>query len=190
MKTLFLHLSDAHFKSDTFYSEKIVNSQVQALSSVGDFNACFIMFSGDLSFSGQKNEYRKAFSYIKKLHNAISSKYQLDYYVTTLIVPGNHDINFEGNRRDRSEIRKMLNEEKGGLSPGISRYHEGTGRSHPPGDLKSAEAGQAFRWGDRGAFPGDGGVHLPAFVCAQRGRPDPGYPGGKVHLLPTQCLGA
>ena len=50
MKTLFLHLSDAHFKSDTFYSEKIVNSQVQALNSVGDFNACFIMFSGDLSF--------------------------------------------------------------------------------------------------------------------------------------------
>ena len=112
MKTLFLHLSDAHFKSDTFYSEKIVNSQVQALNSVGDFNACFIMFSGDLSFSGQKNEYRKAFSYIKKLHNAISSKYQLDYYVTTLIVPGNHDINFEGKGRDRSEIRKMLNEEK------------------------------------------------------------------------------
>ena len=112
MKTLFLHLSDAHFKADTYYSEKIISAQVQALNSIGDFNACFIMFSGDLSFSGQENEYRKALSYLRRLHKGISEKYRLDYFVTTLIVPGNHDINFEGEGRDRSEIRKMLNEEK------------------------------------------------------------------------------
>lgn len=65
MKTLFLHLSDAHFKSDTFYSEKIVNSQVQALNSVGDFNACFIMFSGDLSFQAKKTSIGKHFRILK-----------------------------------------------------------------------------------------------------------------------------
>lgn len=59
MKLLFLHLSDAHFKDDTFYSEKTINAQVQALNSIGDFDKCFIMFSGDLAFSGQINEYKK-----------------------------------------------------------------------------------------------------------------------------------
>ena len=60
MKVLFLHLSDAHFKNNTYYAEKIINAQVQALNSIGGFNACFLMFSGDLAFSGKKNEYKKS----------------------------------------------------------------------------------------------------------------------------------
>ena len=39
------------------------------------------------------------------------------------------------------------------MPPGISRYHEGPGGSHPPGDLKSAETWQAFRWGIGEHFP-------------------------------------
>lgn len=112
MKVLFLHLSDAHFKNNTYYAEKIINAQVQALNSIGGFNACFLMFSGDLAFSGKKNEYKKAFSYLTKLRKNINDKFSLDYYVTTLIVPGNHDINFESERRDRTEIRQILNQGK------------------------------------------------------------------------------
>ena len=73
-----LHLSDAHFKEDTYYADKIINAQVQALNSVGEFSACFIMFSGDLAFSGKVNEYRKACSYLRKLRSAIASKFQID----------------------------------------------------------------------------------------------------------------
>lgn len=109
MKVLFLHLSDAHFKDDTYYSQDIIKAQVQALNSIGDFNACFIMFSGDLTFSGQQNEYKKALSYLRKLRTRISEKFPLDYYIDTLFVPGNHDINFNDEKRDRTEIRTMLN---------------------------------------------------------------------------------
>lgn len=112
MKVLFLHLSDAHFKDNTSVSDKIVNAQVQSLNSLGDFDACYIMFSGDLAFSGQGNEYKKVFLYLKKLRSKIIEKYGLYYFVNTLIVPGNHDIDFNGERRDRSEIRQILNEEK------------------------------------------------------------------------------
>ena len=113
MKVLFLHLSDAHFKENTYYADKILNAQVQALNSVGEFSACFIMFSGDLAFSGQVNEYRKACSYLRKLRSAIASKFQIDsYHINTLIVPGNHDMVFDGDNRDRTEIRQMLNQGK------------------------------------------------------------------------------
>lgn len=113
MKVLFLHLSDAHFKENTYYADKILNAQVQALNSVGEFSACFILFSGDLAFSGKVNEYRKACSYLRKLRTAIASKFQIDsYHINTLIVPGNHDMVFDGDNRDRTEIRQMLNQGK------------------------------------------------------------------------------
>ena len=112
MKVLFLHLSDSHFKDNTYYSQDIINAQVQALNSIGDFNACFVMFSGDLAFSGQKNEFKKAFSYLRKLRTKISEKFTLNHYVNTLLVPGNHDINFNDEWRDRTDIRTMLNEGK------------------------------------------------------------------------------
>lgn len=110
MKALFLHLSDAHFQDDTYYSEEILNAQVQALNSIGDFDKCFIMFSGDLAFSGQVNEYRKANSYLGRLWSKICQKFSKHNSVYTLIVPGNHDINFNGENRDRSSIKSMINE--------------------------------------------------------------------------------
>lgn len=112
MKVLFLHLSDAHFKDNTYYSEKIVCAQVQALNSVGDFDKCFIMFSGDLTFSGQENEYKKASSYMWKLWTKIREKFIKYGDVYTLVVPGNHDINFNGGKRDRASVKSMINEGK------------------------------------------------------------------------------
>lgn len=112
MKLLFLHLSDAHFKDDTFYSEKTINAQVQALNSIGDFDKCFIMFSGDLAFSGQINEYKKVSSYMGKLWRKICDKFDKHGNVYTLVVPGNHDINFNGKNRDRTSIKSMINDGK------------------------------------------------------------------------------
>lgn len=36
----------------------------------------------------------------------------MNYYINTLLVPGNHDVDFDNNSRDRTEIRTMLNEGK------------------------------------------------------------------------------
>lgn len=112
MKVLFLHLSDVHFKDNTFYSEKIINAQVQALNSISPFDKCFIMFSGDLTFSGQSNEYKKAGSYMGKLWKKICEKFSMYGNVYTRVVPGNHDINFHGESRDRTSIKSMINEGK------------------------------------------------------------------------------
>ena len=108
MKVLFLHLSDAHLLSNTFIDNKIINAQVQALNSLGEFDKCYIIFSGDLSQSGQENEYKKCSIYLGLLWKRISEKYPMSYPVNTLVVPGNHDIDFGGKARGRSEIAELL----------------------------------------------------------------------------------
>lgn len=104
MKVLFLHLSDAHLLSNTFIDNKIINAQVQALNSLGEFDKCCIIFSGDLSQSGQENEYKKCSIYLGLLWKRISDKYSMIYPANTLVVPGNHDIDFGGKARGRSEV--------------------------------------------------------------------------------------
>ena len=48
MKLLFIHLSDAHLRDKTYIDENIISAQVQAINSLGKFDKCCIVFSGDL----------------------------------------------------------------------------------------------------------------------------------------------
>ena len=108
MKSLIIHLSDAHLKDKTYIEEKIINAQIQALNAIDSFDKCFIVFSGDLAYSGQENEYKKASLYLGKLWKKISDKYQSTYPVNTLVVPGNHDVDFNREKRNRSDIAQLL----------------------------------------------------------------------------------
>lgn len=109
MKVLLIHLSDAHLKDNTYIDEKIINAQVQAINSLGKFDKCCIVFSGDLAYSGQENEYKKAKFYLGNLWRKLTNKFNLIYPINTLVVPGNHDIDFKGQRRNRSEICELIN---------------------------------------------------------------------------------
>ena len=108
MKILLLHLSDAHFEDKTYIDENIINAQVQALNSVGDFGKCHIVFSGDIANSGQENQYRKAKFYLGKLWRKLTDKYNLNDPIHTFVVPGNHDIDFKGKPRNRNEVCDLL----------------------------------------------------------------------------------
>ena len=110
MKLLLLHLSDAHFKDKTYIDNSIIESQVQTLNKIDKFDKCCIVFSGDISFSGQINEFKKASYYLGKLWKLIGKKFEPQYGVSTYMVPGNHDINFDGISRDRSEICELKRE--------------------------------------------------------------------------------
>lgn len=108
MKFLFLHLSDVHITDNTYFQWNIIDSQIQTLNSIGEFDKCFIVFSGDLAYSGQKNEYEKVKKYLGKLYHGIKNKFS-NMDIQTFVVPGNHDINFEGNKRSRIEICELTN---------------------------------------------------------------------------------
>ncbi len=108
MKILFIHLSDAHLSSNTTIKRKIVNAQVQALNSIGKFDKCFIAFSGDLAQSGAANDYKTCNYYLGVLWKQICEKFTMTHPISTIVVPGNHDMDFGGKPRNRSEVAELL----------------------------------------------------------------------------------
>lgn len=107
MKILFIHLSDSHIQDREWIPENIIEAQIRALNAVGDFERCIIIFSGDIAYSGKINEYKKAKYYLGSLWRSIKEKF--DVYVDTFVVPGNHDMDFMGQERSRTQICEILN---------------------------------------------------------------------------------
>ena len=105
MRILFLHLSDAHFREDTKYSDININAMVNSLSQMNDFEECVIVFSGDIVHSGQENQYKTAAGFLGRLIKCIKDKYPAITIVQTLIAPGNHDNLAENPKRDIEEIK-------------------------------------------------------------------------------------
>lgn len=108
MKILFIHLSDAHFRNKDFVQSSTTSKLVDSLSCVGEFDECLIVFSGDVAFSGQESDYRHAKAFLGLLISKLKIKYNFTKPIYTLIVPGNHDINFDKKSRNRDEISKLL----------------------------------------------------------------------------------
>lgn len=105
MKILFLHLSDAHLTQDINFGEININAIVNALSQMGDFDECVLVFSGDITNSGNENEYKVAERMFGRILKGIKDKYfDGKKYIQTLIVPGNHDNLARNPDRKREEI--------------------------------------------------------------------------------------
>jgi len=109
MKILFLHLSDAHFKENTKYSEININAMVKSLSQMEHFEECIIVFSGDVVQSGEDNQYKKAGGFLGILIKGIREKYLPDKIIQTLITPGNHDNLAKNPNRNIEEIKEYYN---------------------------------------------------------------------------------
>jgi DNA repair exonuclease SbcCD nuclease subunit len=91
-----LHLSDMHFK-DTDVSQDIVLSSLKSkLKEIVKTEDCpnLILITGDIAFSGKKEEYEKASSFINEI--LALCKLGRD---EVLVIPGNHDV-------DRAKIGK------------------------------------------------------------------------------------
>jgi predicted phosphodiesterase len=103
LKILFVHLSDLHISSTNvaafnLKAEKIV----AAVRSVGTIEDCVLVCSGDLTYSGTKNEYAAARQFLGALLSNLGK--QFDLYVKLLIVPGNHDMDLSSNTLSASEF--------------------------------------------------------------------------------------
>lgn len=113
MSVVILHLSDIHFKTGHNIilnrSEKIFDSIKNEIKGKDYF---FIITSGDIAFSGQKEEYNIAKKFYTTLIEKISAYTGLESKL--LFVPGNHDCLFD---KDIEEIRTMIIEKfaKNGL---------------------------------------------------------------------------
>lgn len=111
MKILLLHLSDIHIKDSGFCEDKYIKSIVSTLTEVPKFEQVILLFSGDVAFSGKSEQYEHAKHFLGKIIKNIKDKYLDDAKrIHTIIVPGNHDIDFNGQNRNRSEIASVWKE--------------------------------------------------------------------------------
>lgn len=114
MKLLFLHLSDLHcIDKSSLSSSKIkgIKKAIKALYEANNFDETFLFFTGDLSMSGQVEQFNIVNQFFKDI-----CKYLLSFTngrrVNLAIVPGNHDINFNNLEQTRENIKTLIDKNK------------------------------------------------------------------------------
>ncbi len=97
-----LHMSEIHFmrkrkEESEEYRKIIQNKLVDAVRTHSEKHAPpnFVVVTGDIAFSGQRQEYEEALLFFKKLESVLPEGTQF------LVIPGNHDV-------DRSQIHKLF----------------------------------------------------------------------------------
>ncbi len=107
MKLLIIHLSDAHFNNNYSFSQDNVKSIISAIKgSIIDTTNALIIVSGDLSFSGQKDQMDCFYNFINSLVDELKKKNQFKS-VDVSIVPGNHDVDCSFNKISSDELKEI-----------------------------------------------------------------------------------
>lgn len=105
MRILFLHLSDAHFRENTRFTDINIRAMLNGFKQIDQFDECVLIFSGDVVQSGEINQYKTAGNFIGTLINQIKNMYLPNKIIHTLIVPGNHDNFVENPKRNIDELK-------------------------------------------------------------------------------------
>lgn len=106
-KIVILHLSDLHINSDKDIRVINVNKIVDVLNAVPFFSNIIIIVSGDIAYSGMREQYNIAFKMFGTIISMIKRNYS-GIKVDFMIVPGNHDVNLSTDK-GALEIEKILN---------------------------------------------------------------------------------
>ena len=95
MMIALLHLSDLHLRSQTNTIMTRVDALADAVrSETIPLDACFVAVTGDIAYSGLSSEYVIATDFLLTLKNRLQSDHPAAQ-IDLLIVPGNHDCDFE-----------------------------------------------------------------------------------------------
>lgn len=110
MKIAIVHLSDFHIHAgDKFLSQK-TEGILSALNVLGKVDDYIVVFSGDLSHSGQVNEFKQSRYLLGKIISGIKQKND-NKFVNLFMVPGNHDLCLPENARVRKDIQEHYDSE-------------------------------------------------------------------------------
>lgn len=109
MSVLILHLSDIHIKGKEdvilAHAEEIASS---VYSDLPDTSTLFILISGDIAYSGKTEEYEVSKDFLIKIKTRITQEKNIPVFF--VIVPGNHDCDFDLDNKMRQMAIKCLNE--------------------------------------------------------------------------------
>jgi len=99
-----LQLSDIHFKDK---NNSVLNKTDKIFDAIkneiDDSKYLFIIFTGDIAFSGRKNEYKEAKSFITELKTLIQD-YNSELLIEFIFTPGNHDCDFS----KEADVRNLV----------------------------------------------------------------------------------
>ena len=98
MRLTILHITDLHVKSRITYEESKIDSMAEIINNDSNSEYVLLLLSGDISFSGEKEQFAIAKRFIDSLFKRINKNIKI------AICPGNHDRTFGKNG-------KMLNGE-------------------------------------------------------------------------------
>ena len=103
MNILFFQLSDIHCDNRESLVNLKLDCMIKTLRQFQDINEVVIICSGDLANSGQKQEYEEFRVFFDKLKRDIMDETKVDK-VNAVIIPGNHDLKFNGDDRECADI--------------------------------------------------------------------------------------
>ncbi|MBD5099691.1 MAG: hypothetical protein HDT29_00060 [Clostridiales bacterium] len=109
MKNLFLILSDIHMRENQIINKIYVDNIYNVLTTLGEIDNACIIVAGDLANTGSRNEYKKVGNLFGLISNQIKKKLGREVIIPYYIVPGNHDIDFKGESRDRVNVKELHN---------------------------------------------------------------------------------
>lgn len=94
MKIGIVHLTDIHFTEKTNLDDKM-NSLCRAIiNDMKGLEKLYCVISGDVAYSGSASEYKEATKFLSVLKTLVSAEC-INIVFKYIIVPGNHDCNFE-----------------------------------------------------------------------------------------------
>lgn len=102
MKVGILHFTDLHMKSA---SNWIVDKYSNIVSAIKDtYEDCdriYIVFTGDIAFSGIEEEYDIASKFLNSIRSLVKTLYSDKLFFKIIITPGNHDCDFSMDKQMR-----------------------------------------------------------------------------------------
>lgn len=110
MKVLFIQLSDMHCHAKDYFNTKKIDMVVPAIKTLGNIDGAILVFSGDLADHASKREFTAGRRLLGKLLSDLSDSLNCGF-ITTAIVPGNHDLLLPEGCRGASQIESWDKEE-------------------------------------------------------------------------------
>ena len=97
MQILFIHLSDIHFKKQiNVVSNRVVKFCDSFRNLAKNAEKIFLIVSGDVSETGDIQEFKEAEIFFNKVKNDIAEYTSKN--IDCVVVPGNHDCNYTSSK--------------------------------------------------------------------------------------------
>ncbi len=112
MKIQIIHLSDIHIEKANEPIHKKLPHLINAIANVDpEVKGCLLIFTGDISFSGKKEQFDIAEEFFFELLCEVESRFK-DIPVKTIFVPGNHDCDISNENIVRDTIIEKIKDKK------------------------------------------------------------------------------